>query len=61
MLLDCSSPFNSYFVALRLRTVLSTEVFMGAHLLQSRYGPFEFKTQSRAAIQRLRRTGCGGD
>ena len=33
MLLDCLSPFNSYFVAPRLRSVLGSQVFVGAHLL----------------------------
>lgn len=61
MLLDCLSPFNSYFVALRLRSMLSPQVFVGAHLLQPRHGSLELKTQPHTAVEVLRRTGCGGD
>ena len=61
MLLDCLSPFNSYFVAPSLRPMLGPQVFVGAHLLQSRNGSLELKTQPRAVIERLWRAGCGGD
>ena len=61
MLLDCLSPFNSYFVAPRLRSMLGPQVFMGAHLLQPGDGSLELKTQPHPAIKGLRRTGRGGD
>lgn len=61
MLLDCLSPFNSYFVAPRLRPVLGSQVFVSAHLLKPRNGSLELKTQPRAVVEGLRRTGRGGD